>query len=75
MRAIENFAESLAEGRGVGLLDASLEQVGGLEESGARHAGAETSDEVKAYRYKDVVSSCSWIVCCSLALPRLVFCF
>lgn len=41
--------EGLQQGGGVGLLDAGLEEIGGLEEGGGEDAGTEAGDEVECW--------------------------
>ncbi|KAI4138359.1 MAG: hypothetical protein LQ341_004704, partial [Variospora aurantia] len=45
--ALCDAAESLQEGGGVGLLNAGLEEIGGLEEGSGENAGAEAGDEME----------------------------
>jgi len=47
MRCGADFGYGSREGVGAGLLDASLEEVDGLEEDGREHAGTEASNEVE----------------------------
>ena len=74
------MAERLREGRGVGLLDAGFEEVGGLEEEGGEDAAGEAGGEVEDCLSKFLLDAarglagCGFDVCVLGAAFRFCFC-